>query len=1392
MQNHTITNGIRIGILLAASSLLSTARADYASTVTSLAPVGYYRLGTTVPVPGNIASNSGTAGAIGNGFYVREDPLTPIHGVTNGALVATTNGAASFTAGSLPPFMQVPFDASINPKGAFTAEAWAQPSVAPGGLTCLFTFGHLENPAYAPNRSGWLLYQDNGASSGGHGWQYRMYNHVLINRSLTLSGGGVPVVGTWTHVAVSYDGTNGYLYVNGVLQASGPSPGYTPNVDGNFSIAARNDRAFQYNGLIDEVALYTNALSAATILAHYQNGTNASPSTPYETLVKSSNPLLYYRLDEPVFTPTVTPPTTPNLGSWGAAQDANLEDGLTVGQPGVPYPGFGAGNLAPHFNGLEGTVVINNPPLNTNILTFTAWVKRQGPTDGGSQGIYGNGWAAFLFQRGHGGSLTKATGFGFGDANDLRYHWEDTGSGWVPSPRMVIPDQVWCFVAAVYTPTQTVLCLNGVLATNVSAHTAHDFSGDPLYIGRDPVADLGDRVVHGFIDEVAIFDKALTASQLQQLFAAGAMPPVITSQPKGTGGQGYEGVNISFSVAAIGGLPLSYQWRKDGIDLSGETQPTFSKTNVLAGLSGNYEMVVSNPFASVTSSPVAVTIVASPPILTKTPASTSRFPGGTLVLSVAAEGSTPITFQWLKGVTPIPGETNTTLTINQLQASDAAAYSVVATNPRGVTPSLPATLSLLPVTPNAVAAILARGPIAFWRLNETSGNTAIDPVGGFDGTYLEATTHHGQVGPRPPAFLGLETTNNAYGFDGGTSDVTCPPLNVTLQTATILAFIQPLGLPPTDLNGLVYSRGSGGSATGLNLRPTTGNLGYNWNDVALTYNWDSLLTPLTNQWNLVALVVETNQATMYLDTGAGLQTAINTLDHGIHSFPAPTHLGNDPSGNRIFEGLMDGVAVFDHALSFLEIQIIRDAAYLNINPPLEPSIAVNPIGQTLVTCDSYTLSAQATGSQPLSYQWTKNGTNVPGAVRGTLAFPSIAASDAGTYRWLVTQGSTTVTSTPAILSVITIQIVVNPVGQTLFAGDSYTLSASVAGCQPLYQWTKNGTNVPGATQVSLAFPSIAVSNSGTYRLLATLGSTTVTSTPAILNVLPIPSAVNLTNQLVLHLRFDGNYSDSSGRTNDATAVGTPTSVPAGKLGAAVHLSNLNYLTVSDLNNDLQLDVTNSFSVALWLKFTSAFNDLPIIGNAVNSTYQKGWVLTEEAGRFEWTLTGNDVGQTIADPVGGPLINDGTWHNVVAVFDRSTGLAASYVDGQSVDIRSIADVGTLITGNTLTLAQDPTGIYGVAGAFDLDDLGIWRRALTPVEARSIYYAGQSGNSFDTVAPSVVTMTVVKSGGNVQFQWSTGTLQASATVSGGYTNVVGAAPPSYTVPATGKGFYRVRVQ
>jgi hypothetical protein len=137
-----------------------------------------------------------------------------------------------------------------------------------------------------------------------------------------------------------------------------------------------------------------------------------------------------------------------------------------------------------------------------------------------------------------------------------------------------------------------------------------------------------------------------------------------------------------------------------------------------------------------------------------------------------------------------------------------------------------------------------------------------------------------------------------------------------------------------------------------------------------------------------------------------------------------------------------------------------------------------------------------------------------------------------------------------------------------------------------------------------------------------------------------------------------------------------------------------------------------------------------------------------------------------------------------------------LDGAPVSSSAISFITDSIdTANPANIGQDGTGQLVLADAEgDLDDLAVWRRTLTDFEVSGIYLAGATNHvSFAPVVIVSVALQVQQvSPGQYQIVWpgSGWTLQASPTVTGGYTNVPSSSP--YPVP-TSSGpqlFYRLK--
>ena len=150
--------------------------------------------------------------------------------------------------------------------------------------------------------------------------------------------------------------------------------------------------------------------------------------------------------------------------------------------------------------------------------------------------------------------------------------------------------------------------------------------------------------------------------------------------------------------APAAAAPLTYQWRKDGVDIGGATAPTLNLASTVAGDAGAYDVVVTNACGSVTSDAASLNVDEAPSI-TAQPVSVTPCDGAAAALSVTATGAAPLAYQWRKDGADIGGATAASYAIPAVTAADVGVYDVVVTNGCGSVTSDPTTIAIAdPVT----------------------------------------------------------------------------------------------------------------------------------------------------------------------------------------------------------------------------------------------------------------------------------------------------------------------------------------------------------------------------------------------------------------------------------------------------------------------------------------------------------------------------------------------------------------------------------------------------------------------------------------------------------------------------------------------------------------------
>lgn len=180
--------------------------------------------------------------------------------------------------------------------------------------------------------------------------------------------------------------------------------------------------------------------------------------------------------------------------------------------------------------------------------------------------------------------------------------------------------------------------------------------------------------------------------------------PVITTQPAASFNLN---VGDSYTVSVASSSPgITYQWRKNGVNISGATSASYTISSVQTSSAGTYTCAITNACGTIVSNGSVLTIAqCALPVITTQPTNQTLLVGNTLTLTVAATTTTgTLSYQWKRNGVAINGATSSTYTLTNIQLSNAGSYTVDVTNSTcGTITSNAATVSVsAPVTYDTV------------------------------------------------------------------------------------------------------------------------------------------------------------------------------------------------------------------------------------------------------------------------------------------------------------------------------------------------------------------------------------------------------------------------------------------------------------------------------------------------------------------------------------------------------------------------------------------------------------------------------------------------------------------------------------------------------------------
>jgi hypothetical protein len=240
---------------------------------------------------------------------------------------------------------------------------------------------------------------------------------------------------------------------------------------------------------------------------------------------------------------------------------------------------------------------------------------------------------------------------------------------------------------------------------------------------------------------------SVTSASASLTVQTSAVAPAITTQPQGQ--TLVEGTPAVFSVSASGTAPLAYQWRRNGVAITGATSSSYTLASPTLGDSGAvFSVAVTNTAGSAVSLGAALTVLSAalPPTITAQPQPLQVPEGAAASFSVAAAGTAPLSYQWRRNGVAISGATASIYTLSSVtQADNGVQFSVLVSNAAGSAASATAVLSVSQstappvITTQPITQVVEDGDIATFTVH-TSGALPITYQWQRDGVNIPGAT----------------------------------------------------------------------------------------------------------------------------------------------------------------------------------------------------------------------------------------------------------------------------------------------------------------------------------------------------------------------------------------------------------------------------------------------------------------------------------------------------------------------------------------------------------------------------------------------------------------------------------------------------------------------------
>ena len=803
-------------------------------------------------------------------------------------------------------------------------------------------------------------------------------------------------------------------------------------------------------------------------------------------------------------------------------------------------------------------------------------------------------------------------------------------------------------------------------------------------------------------------------------------PPAITSQPQSRSAT--VGLSVMFAVQVTGIPAPALQWRKDGTPIQGATSATLTLSSVQFADAGAYDLLATNSVGNATSSSATLTVTL-PPVISSHPQNRSATLGQSATLSVTATGTGTLTYQWQKDGVNVAGATQASFTIASVQVTSIGDYAVLITDAGGSITSSAASLTI-PGIPTGIW----RGLVAYYpftgNANDASGNG-----------------HHGTVSGAVLASDRFGTAGRAYSFAGGSTriEIVASPFLASDQGTVAFWVKANSWLTSDSFADLVGKDGTTGRQWVVQAS-TDGRLRVAVFTTMGEFTADSAQAMATGTWHHIVQTWDgTNEVAFVNGTQVLTIPAPGPMAAGSNNL----RIGGNPVSGTSLDGLVDDVRIYNRSLS------AADVLQLAASEAVSPVISSPPQSRVVTIGGNTTFSISATGSEPLTYQWRKDGNGIVGATNSSYSLTSIGTNQVGSYWVVVSNVAGSVTSAPpALLQVVqpppasVVAWGYNTSGQTsvplglvgvtaVAVGDRHTVALKADGT--VVAW---GDNSVGQTTVPLGLSGVMEIAAGGNQTVALKRDGTVVAwgsnshgqtsvPPGLSGVTAIAAGVDHT----LALRNDGTVV-AWGYDYDGQTTGTPsTNSPYTATANPVSLNGVVLSGVSAIAGGVVHTValkSNGTVVAWGWNGHGQISVPPGLSGvtAIAAGYNHTVALKNDGTVVAWgeVFAGGDSFVPAAAPAGlnGVIAIEAGWNHTVALKSDRTVVAWGWNGAGQTSVpsglKSVTAIGagwnhtaavvglemsTTLTGNNLTLLWTEAAIgYRVESALSLSPPALW--------------------------------------------------------------------------------------